>query len=213
MENKNKNITGKTTINSLEDQVVRGSFFTHTAIGNQANRINEVESFVYGLIDLLIQNGNIKEEELTDVTKKVREEMIEKGEIAHAGVQLRIDNKGDKVFTPVNCEERMHICNAICCKLDFALSAQEVEGGKVKWDLGQPYHIRHKKSGFCVHLNEKKGCCSVYNNRPKVCSKYSCANDQRIWKDFDNMVLNTEWIEKNLKERKMILQRATMLLQ
>ena len=210
MENKDIH-TEPTNLNALEDQVLRGSLFTHTAIGNQANRINEAESFVFGLIDVLIEKGTIKEDEIKEATAKIREEMLEKGEIAHAGVQLRIDGKKDKEFTPVNCEERMHICNAICCKLNFPLSAEEVEKGNVKWDLGQPYHIRHKKSGFCVHLDEKKGCCSVYNDRPKVCSKYSCATDKRIWKDFDNMVLNTEWIENNLRERKMVLQRATMV--
>ncbi|PTX61609.1 Fe-S-cluster containining protein [Kordia periserrulae] len=213
MENKDIIDIENGRLHVLEDQVLRGNLFTHTSIGNQANRINEVESFVFGLIDVLIEKGNINEEEIKEATARIRQEMVEKGEIAHAGVQLRMDSEKDKLFTPVNCEERMPICNAICCKLTFPLSAEEVEAGNVKWDLGQPYHIRHKKSGFCTHLNEQKGCCSVYDNRPKVCSKYSCADDKRIWKDFEKMELNTEWIEKNLKERKMVLQRATMVLQ
>jgi hypothetical protein len=33
------------------------------------------------------------------------------------------------VFVPVNCAERMHVCQAICCRLHFALSAVEVEAG------------------------------------------------------------------------------------
>ena len=211
MEKKNDLTTEIDPLNSLEDQVLRGNLFTHTAIGKQAERINEVESFVYGLIDVLIEKGKIQQDELADVTAKVRQEMYEKGEAAHAGVQLRIDAKKDTVFTPVNCDERMHICHGICCKLNFALSPEEVESGKIKWDLGQPYHIRHKKSGFCTHLDENKRCCSIYDDRPKVCRKYSCAGDTRIWKDFEKMELNTQWIENNLKEQKMVLQRATMI--
>jgi Fe-S-cluster containining protein len=92
----------------------------------------------------------------------------------------------------------MPICNAVCCKLHFALSQGEVESGKVKWDLGQPYYIRHETNGFCSHNDRQTGGCSIYADRPGVCRKYSCANDERIWKDFDNMELNREWLDANL---------------
>jgi hypothetical protein len=35
----------------------------------------------------------------------------------------------------------------------------------------------------------------VYHKRPGVCRSYSCAHDERIWKDFDNMVLNHEYLD------------------
>jgi hypothetical protein len=43
-----------------------------------------------------------------------------------------------------------------------------------------------------------------------VCRGYSCAKDERIWKDFDNMILNEEWIEANLNagEPKMFLMNV-----
>jgi hypothetical protein len=54
----------------------------------------------------------------------------------------------------VNCEERLHICKAACCQLDFALSVEEVESGKVKWDLGRPYFIRQDATScHYSHLN------------------------------------------------------------
>jgi hypothetical protein len=34
-----------------------------------------------------------------------------------------------------------------------------------------------------------------------VCRGYSCANDPRIWKDFERMELNAEWITANLSEQ------------
>jgi hypothetical protein len=40
--------------------------------------------------------------------------------------------------------------------------------------------------------------CLAYEDRPAPCRRYTCANDERIWKDFERMELNTEWIEANL---------------
>ena len=38
----------------------------------------------------------------------------------------------------------------------------------------------------------------MYENRPGVCRRYSCYRDERIWTDFDNMVLNQEWIDEHI---------------
>jgi Fe-S-cluster containining protein len=61
-----------------------------------------------------------------------------------------------------------------------------------------PYHIRHEATGFCTHLRDSPRGCGVYEHRPAICRRYSCAGDERIWKDFDGMVLNEEWINANL---------------
>jgi Fe-S-cluster containining protein len=115
-------------------------------------------------------------------------------------VALRVDEPGAAAEPPaqVDCAARMHVCHSVCCKLDFALSAEEVEQGVVRWDLGRPYLIRHAETGYCVHNDRATGGCGVYADRPQVCRAYSCAGDKRIWKDFDAMELNTEWLEENL---------------
>lgn len=195
----------------LERQVERGSFFTHTALGKQADRINELAAFLYGLIDVLVKKGIAVPEELSKAADEVRNEMYEKGEHTHTGVGIHIDNTPtDHEYVPVNCAERMHICQAVCCKLNFALTVPEIESGKIKWDLGKPYFIRHETTGYCTHLNTQKKCCNVYENRPQICKKYSCANDKRIWKDFEKMELNTEWLDQFLKEDKPGLVTALM---
>ncbi|WP_430413056.1 YkgJ family cysteine cluster protein [Kordia sp.] len=199
-------------VQELERQLERSGYFTHSSLSNQAERINEIESFLYGLIDTLIDDGKVKKEKLEEVVQNVRTETLARKEHFHAGIAIRVDAAEKKDdFVPVNCEERLHICKGVCCKLNFALSVEEIEGGKSKWDLGQPYYIRQKSTGYCTHLDENKQCCSIYNDRPKVCKKYSCANDTRIWKDFETMELNTEWIETNLQERKVQLQGVYMI--
>ncbi|QHI34915.1 hypothetical protein IMCC3317_02600 [Kordia antarctica] len=199
-------------VEELERQLERSGYFAHSSLSNQAERINEIESFLYGLIDTLIDDGKVNKEKLEEVVQKVRKETVEHKEHFHAGIAIRVDGKEKKdVFIPVNCDERMHICKGVCCKLSFALSVDEIEDGKSKWDLGQPYYIRQKSTGYCTHLNENKQCCSIYDDRPKVCRKYSCAGDERIWKNFDKMELNSEWIENNLQERKVQLQGIYMI--
>ena len=95
---------------------------------------------------------------------------------------------------------------AACCRLSFALSLSDLEIGKVKWDFGKPYYIRHTASGHCVHLDQGSCHCGVYDHRPKICRGYSCQDDQRIWIDFDNMVLNQEWIDQHLGGEKLVLK-------
>jgi Fe-S-cluster containining protein len=107
------------------------------------------------------------------------------------------DANDDEQGLPVDCDARMSVCHAVCCELKFALTPDEVEAGKVKWDIGHPYLIRGDRDGYCTH-NAPNGGCEVYEDRPGVCRRYSCVNDERIWKDFDGMVLNHEWIDRYL---------------
>jgi Fe-S-cluster containining protein len=188
------------SLSKIERQLEQGSLYNQTVLSQYAHRINEVESFVFGLIDMLAEKTQLDTEELQTYVTKVKEEIKAKGEELTPGIAIRIENSNadENNFIPVNCNERMPVCKAVCCKLNFALSVPEIESGKIKWELGRPYFIRHEKNGYCTHLDENKKCCSVYNNRPKVCSGYSCAKDERIWKDFEKMILNEEWIEANL---------------
>jgi Fe-S-cluster containining protein len=199
------------TLNELERQVERGSLFTHTALSDGAQRTAEVEAVVFGLIEALVAKGVTSQEAITKSSELVRAEMEQRGEIPAPGLALRVE-QGEDDFVPVNCNERMHICKAVCCRLSFALSAGEVEAGRVKWDLGAPYHIRQESSGYCVHNNRATGGCGVYESRPGICRRYSCANDERIWTDFEKMQLNETWIEEHLGGSRPRLARALMMM-
>jgi Fe-S-cluster containining protein len=202
-----ENQEGDFSYNELERQTEKGSLFTHTVLSQQIIRQNENDVFLYGLIDYLTDKGMVVPEDLKKYVETVKKEIVEKKEYANLGAAIRKDNEAieSTTFVPVNCEERMPICKAVCCKLSFALSIEEIEVGKLKWELGKPYYIRHKSNGYCCHINNENKQCNVYENRPSVCKKYSCANDTRIWKNFDKMILNHEWIDECLSEEKLKL--------
>lgn len=187
-------------VEELHRQVERASLFTHTALGESFSRMSEGQAFLYGLADVLLAKGYVTEHDLMAAVDNVRAELTQRGELSGPGVMVRIDTEdaSDQQVVEVDCGARMHICKAVCCRLDFALTVSEVESGKVKWDLGRPYFIRHSANGCCVHNDLQGGGCSVYSDRPGVCRRYSCAKDSRIWKNFEQMELNTEWIEQHL---------------
>ena len=207
------NGTVEDLLKRLERQLERGGLFTHTALSSNAERIHETEAFLYGLIDILIAQGLLTTEDLAEKAQAIRQEMQEKGQSIGPGVALRIDDPDaeETAYIPVNCEERLHICEAVCCRLGFPLSTGEVEDGHIRWDLGQPYYIRHEEDGYCTHNDRETHGCAIYQDRPQVCRKYSCANDERIWTDFDNMVLNEAWISANLGDDRPRLARASMI--
>ncbi len=185
----------------LERQLEQGSLFTHTALTDQIVRVNEDEAFIYGLIDLLLRKGLIQTDELQATAKAVKTELIDKKEFASLGVAMRVDNSQNPLQpVAVNCAERMPVCQGVCCRLRFALSAEEIEAGWLKWELGKPYYNRHNESGTCHRLDPLSRGCQIYEHRPSICRQYSCAKDQRIWLDFDKMLLNTQWIEENTRD-------------
>jgi Fe-S-cluster containining protein len=187
----------------LDRQVERGSFFTQAVFQRGFSRLEQVETLLTRLVDLLAAQGMVAPEELgfaLAATGGDRPEpaATEEGELAPAepeeagivwpSVALRVDGTDDPpgVGVAVDCAARMH---------------DEVDSGRVKWDMGHPYVIRHESSGYCTHNDTATGYCRVYDDRPAVCRRYSCAHDTRIWSDFEGMVLNQEWIDEHLASR------------
>jgi Fe-S-cluster containining protein len=218
----------------LERQMERGSQFTQAALAQVIERLSAVE----GRIGELFRYLGAETEEASPEgrssepvepvepldSSESSESQASAGEevegLTHAQLNLQwpsiaLANERDetKPRVEVNCAERMHICHAVCCKLSFALTPGEVEAGKVRWDLGFPYFIRHGTNSYCTHNDTATGRCNVYADRPGICRRYSCANDPRIWKDFDKMVLNEEWIRGNLSARGHIAIRSLPLME
>jgi len=194
---------------ALERQVERGSLFAHTVLTNQIMRLNEDEAFIFGLIDHLIEKEVVRASELEARVAAVRQEIIEKKKFATLGVAIRVDSIEEETVS-VDCVERLPICQAACCRLRFALTVEEIESGRMKWELGQPYYNRSGADGYCHKIDSETKRCQIYGARPSVCRTYSCATDPRIWRDFEQRDLNETWIDANLNEKRYHLIEMLM---
>lgn len=90
----------------------------------------------------------------------------------------------------IECESRLHLCHAMCCRLRFPLSEQDLLEGVAAWDPEAPYMNLQDDHGWCAHMNGESLRCSIYAHRPLPCRAFDCRNDRRIWLDFDNRIPN-----------------------
>jgi Fe-S-cluster containining protein len=186
-------------LGELERQVEHGNLFVHAALTDQATRANQIEAVVNGLADLLVRLDIVSTEDLVDSVETTRKAITEAGRQLSLGVAIRGDTDAPTVpADEIDCEARIPYCKAVCCRLRFPLTVQEIETGPVKWDLGRPYFNRQAPNGYCHCFDDASHGCTVYNDRPTPCRVYSCAGDDRIWKDFEGMVINQEWIDAHL---------------
>ncbi|MGQ0678823.1 MAG: YkgJ family cysteine cluster protein [Actinomycetota bacterium] len=125
------------------------------------------------------------------------------------GARFRIDPPDPAPDAIINCAERVHLCKAVCCKLNFALTPGEVKDRKVKWDEEFPYLIAHGANGYCAHLNPEKGC-EIFEDRPALCRRFDCRTDGRVWKDFEAMVPDAEWIESIVTNHQRVVLRSPL---
>ncbi len=74
----NEETSEEQALAQLERQVERGSLFTHTIVSRNSDQIHEAESFLYGVIDILIEKGIVTQDEVLQSAGKVRQEMEER---------------------------------------------------------------------------------------------------------------------------------------
>jgi len=175
------------------DEVAAGFRYAHFRADANTGKLLEVASFLYAAIDLLSQKGLLDIAELDERKKVAAAQLVEKFSERGMGVAYQKPEQDKYSFeggAKIDCENRMHLCQAACCKLPFALSKQDVEEGIVRWDFSAPYLIAHGPDGYCQHLDREKKCCSVYAQRPVPCRGYDCSQDKRIWLDFENRIIN-----------------------
>jgi Fe-S-cluster containining protein len=179
----------------LRQEVAEGLLYTHSRLNATTTKTLEAASFLYALIELLNERGIITIEELDERKRVVGQRLVEQFRQNGNGVMFQ-DPEYDKYTfqsgVQIDCENRVHLCKAACCRLPFALSKQDVREGIVRWDLGQPYLIDQGKDGYCNHLDRSSLGCSIYQNRPVPCRGCDCRNDKRIWLDFEKMIVNPE---------------------
>jgi Fe-S-cluster containining protein len=174
-------------------EIAEGLLYTHSRLNTNTRKTLESASFLYALVELLDEKGLLTIEELDErkmvVGKRLAEEFRQNGD----GVMLQ-DPEYDKYSfqeeVELDCASRVHLCRAACCRLPFALSKQDIREGIVHWELGRPYLIAHNGNGTCDHLEAATTTCAVWANRPVPCRAFDCRKDERIWLDYEQMVLN-----------------------
>jgi len=206
-------VAPRSPVLELERQVERGSMFTQAVFQKSFTRLSLVEAMLAELIETLTVKGVVVPDELPGATAAAADAEVRAAEhmtdaeqsLGWPNVAVRVDPTDPEPFEAVDCGARMHVCEAVCCKLKFALTSDEIEAGVVKWDIGHPYIIRQNSTGYCCHNDSTTNGCTIYAGRPSLCRRYSCKDDARIWTDFDNMVLNREWIDEHVGRPDAIL--------
>src|SRR6185295_11611246 len=126
---------GQEPAEGLREEIVGGLLYCHHRANSNTSKTLEVSAFTYALIELLV-------EKFTDsgMGVEIQESKIDK---YHFDESPRID-----------CENRIHLCKAACCRLRFPLSRQDIEEGVVRWNLAHPYLIARRADGYCNHVDE-----------------------------------------------------------
>jgi Fe-S-cluster containining protein len=182
-------------VETLRHELLGGLVHAHRLSSANTGRILEAATFLYALIELLTEKGILTIEELDarkdSIADRVEQRFLSKG----AGVALQEPDQ-DKYTLPseahVDCENRVHLCKAACCRMLFPLSRQDISEGVIMWNLEAPYVIAHTEEGYCRHLDRAACRCTVREQRPIPCRVYDCSEDSRIWLDFENYVINPD---------------------
>jgi Fe-S-cluster containining protein len=177
----------------LEQRLARGLQFADMLGFTNQQDLRENRVLLQALAELLVAKGILRLHELEERKKEVAGYFEQRDQGPKVHLVTTEDKYAPQMPVPVDCENRIHLCKASCCKLWFALSVQDLEERIVRWNYAQPYAIAQGKSGYCVH-QEGTGahCCGVYENRPLICRTYTCRDDKRIWLDFEGRVVNPD---------------------
>ncbi|HEB99356.1 MAG TPA: YkgJ family cysteine cluster protein [Thiotrichales bacterium] len=84
------------------------------------------------------------------------------------------------------CERYLDRCKAKCCTFIFALTKEEVAGGRIAWNRERPYFVARDADGYCPHLDREAFRCTVYEHRPLRCRRYDCREDEALAFLYEN---------------------------
>jgi hypothetical protein len=89
----------------------------------------------------------------------------------------------------IPCHELLELCEARCCRLNFALTTQDLNEGRIRWDYARPYWILQRaKDGYCAHNHPDTYRCDAYGQRPAPCRDFDCRSDPRVWLDYEKRI-------------------------
>ena len=118
----------------LERQVERGSMFTQAVFQKSFTRLSLVEAVVREIVEVLVERGVVAGDDLAEARRrpggsepggpKTKTMSV----LRCAGRRLPSGStRRGRPAEPVDCAARMAVCQAVCCRLKFALSQDEME--------------------------------------------------------------------------------------
>lgn len=168
---------------TIAAEVLRGLIYAHNRANTNTAAAHEANATLRALVELLVERGVIDGETFLarrdQASEQLRREYLERG-MAVAMQEFGISKYEFQGGAEIDCENRLHLCKAACCRLPFALSKQDVQEGIVRWDLGQPYFNARDERGYCTHLEKGTCRCIIYHHRPIPCRGYDCRKDNRV---------------------------------
>lgn len=132
------------------------------------------------LIDLLVADGQLLPEHRA---------WLEELHGDRTSVKLALGPPKRTVRGPdIPCDELLPLCHGRCCSFAVTLTREDVEEGRLRFDLHDPYALpRDRDTGYCGYLGSD-GRCGCYDDRPVTCRDYDCRHDPRVWIDYANRV-------------------------
>ena len=190
--------------------VQRGLIYTHNRINKNTAEVHRANAAVQALVEILLEKGILDDPSwsvlLAQKSKNLKTRYVKQG-MAVAMQEFKTSKYEFKSTAQVDCENRIHLCKAVCCKLPLALSKEDIQEGAIKWELSHPYMIARNGDDYCVHHDPITFFCAVYDKRPIPCRGFDCRKEKRIWLDFPNRLINPEINQKSWIER-MVAQKA-----
>ena len=148
-DSESEKIMNKIQNDSCRSEIAGGLIYTHGRANSNTAKLLEVSSFAYAAIELLAEKGLIDIEVLDRKKKEIADRLVEKFRQEGIGAAYQ-DPEHDKYTfessVEIDCENRIHLCKAACCRLRFALSHQDVEEGIVQWDFcASLFHCQRRR--------------------------------------------------------------------
>lgn len=174
-------------------EVIAGLVYTHTRANQNTAEVHQANATLEAVVEMLIERGVLDREELEQRRKAAGEQL--RRYYIERGMAVALQEFGSSKYdfpggAVIDCQARLPLCAAACCKLPVALSKEDVQEGVVRWELDQPYMLAHAADGRCIHLDADTCGCRVYAQRPIPCRGYDCRRDERIWLDFEQRRIN-----------------------
>jgi hypothetical protein len=173
--------------------VMWGLIYTHDRANANTEELEEAHATLGALVDLLVERGILSEEEIEAARqragRRVRGRFLRRG-MAVVRQEFDVGKYEFDGGAEIDCDSRIPLCKAACCRFLVALSTEDVTEGILRWETHQPYALAKKADGTCVHLEDGTCRCTVYAARPIPCRAYDCRRDRRIWLDFEGRIPN-----------------------